>query len=192
MAPILCLLAAYLLGSVVFGILYSRLRGQDVRAQDFPGGSGIYRQYGLGAALAVVAGDMLKGAAAVYLTQRFAPGWEWAATFAVVVGHCYPAFFGFNGGGGIAPFLGAIALAAPRALGLMVLLSLVVMPTYKVFFQKKVGLNVIPAMSLVVLPLGIAGAYWLGGLAAVLAGGVGMALRSFQWLLQGEWKPQKP
>lgn len=189
MTLLLVLLAAYLLGSLVFGILYSRLRGADVRGKDFPGGSGIYRQYGLGAALVVTACDMLKGALAVYLAQRYAPGWEWAATFLVIAGHCYPAFFGFNGGGGIAPFLGAIALAAPRTLGLMVVLSLIVMPTYKFTLQKRLGLNVIPFMSLVVLPCGLLASYWLGGLGAVAAGGVGMALRSVQWLLQGEWKP---
>ncbi len=184
MALMLCLCASYLLGSLVFGIIYSRLRGEDVRGADLPGGSGMYRQYGLAVSLTVTALDMLKGALAVYVTQRYAPGWEWAATFLAVLGHCYPVFFGFNGGGGIAPFLGAAALAAPRALAFMVLLSLIVMPTYKAFLQKKVGLNVIPFMTLVVLPCTLLASPWVGGLAVVAAGTAGMALRTLQWWLE--------
>ena len=44
---------SYLLGSVVMGILYSRLRGDDIRSRDLPGGSGTFRQYGRQAAVLV-------------------------------------------------------------------------------------------------------------------------------------------
>lgn len=184
---LLCLLSAYLLGSLVWGALYSRLRGHGA-PRDLPGGSGTYRQYGLGAALLVVAGDMLKGVAAVAIAQRWAPGWAWAATFSVVLGHCYPGFFGFcGGGGGIAPLLGALMLAAPRALAVTLLLALLLMPLYKRFLQPRLGLNVIPAVTVAALPLGALSAYWLGGLSAVLSGGAAVALRALQWLLEDAW-----
>ena len=178
------LLAAYLLGSVVFGVIYSRLRGDDVRGRDMPGGSGMFRQYGLAPALLISALDILKGVLAVYLAQRFAPGWEWAATVLVILGHCYPVFFRFSGGGGIAPLLGALAVAAPKTLLLMILLSLVVMPAYKYTIQKKVGLNVIPFMSAVVIPISIVASVWLGGTLALILGGAAMAVRSVQLLIE--------
>ncbi|MFC6591874.1 glycerol-3-phosphate acyltransferase [Deinococcus lacus] len=104
---------AYLVGSVVVGILYSRLRGEDIRARDLPGGSGTYRQYGLSAALTVTALDILKGALATWPLHVLAPEWTWLAVGSAVLGHCYPLFFGGRGGGGIAPLIGALAVAAP-------------------------------------------------------------------------------
>lgn len=178
------LLAAYLIGSVVFGVIYSHLRGDEVRGRDMPGGSGMFRQYGLGPALTISVLDILKGVLAAYLAQRFTLGWEWAAMFLVIIGHCYPVFFRFNGGGGIAPMLGALLIVAPKTLLLMVLLSLIVMPLYKATIQKRVGLNAIPFMSAVVLPISVVASFWLGGTLALIVGGLGMALRSVQLLIE--------
>ena len=175
---------AYLLGSVVFGVIYSRLRGEDVRGRDLPGGSGMFRQYGLGPALLISLLDILKGVLAAYLAVRFAPEWVWAATVLVIIGHCYPVFFRFNGGGGIAPLLGALLIAAPKTLLLMIVLSLIVMPTYKATLQKRVGLNVIPFMTLVVLPISIVASLWLGGTWALVLGGAAMLTRSLQLMIQ--------
>ena len=184
MTVFLVLLTAYLLGSVVFGVIYSHLRGDDVRGRDMPGGSGMFRQYGLGPALTISVLDILKGVLAASLAVQFAPGWAWAATLLVIIGHCYPVFFRFSGGGGIAPMLGAMLIIAPRTLLLMVLLSFVVMPLYKATLQKKVGLNVIPFMSAVVLPISVVASLWLGGTLALIAATLGMAARSVQLLIE--------
>ncbi|WP_293913520.1 glycerol-3-phosphate acyltransferase [Deinococcus sp.] len=184
LTTLLVLLAAYLLGSVVFGVIYSHFRGDDVRGRDMPGGSGMFRQYGLAAALLITVLDILKGVLAAYLALRFAPGWAWAAMFLVIIGHCYPVFFRFNGGGGIAPMLGALLVTAPWTLLVMVSMSLIVMPLYKATIQKRVKLNVIPFMSAVVLPLSILASIWLGGTLALFAGGLGMAVRSLQLLIE--------
>lgn len=184
MTVFLVLLAAYLLGSVVFGVIYSHLRGDEVRGRDMPGGSGMFRQYGLGPALTISVLDILKGVLAAYLAIRLAPNWAWAAMFLVIIGHCYPVFFHFNGGGGIAPMLGAMLVVAPKTLLLMVLLSLIVMPLYKATIQKKIGLNVIPFMSAVVLPISVVASLWLGGTLALIAATLGMAARSVQLLIE--------
>jgi len=180
----LVLLAAYLLGSVVFGVIYSHLRGDEVRGRDMPGGSGMFRQYGLAPALIISALDILKGVLAAFLATRFAPEWAWAAMFLVIIGHCYPVFFRFSGGGGIAPMLGALLIIAPKTLLLMILLSLIVMPLYKATIQKKVGLNVIPFMSAVVLPISVVASLWLGGTLALIAATLGMGARSVQLLIE--------
>ncbi len=184
MTVFLVLLAAYLLGSVVFGVIYSHLRGDEVRGRDMPGGSGMFRQYGLAPALIISALDILKGVLAAFLATRFAPEWAWAAMLLVIIGHCYPVFFRFSGGGGIAPMLGALLIIAPKTLLLMILLSLIVMPLYKATIQKKVGLNVIPFMSAVVLPISVVASLWLGGTLALIAATLGMGARSVQLLIE--------
>ena len=111
---------AFLLGSLVSGVLYSRARGADIRDRDLPGGSGTWRQFGRGAGILVSAGDILKGIVAALLARALVPqGGEALAalvTGAVVAGHCYPVFFGFRGGGGIAPLLGALLVFTPGVL----------------------------------------------------------------------------
>lgn len=179
-------LIAYLLGSLVAGIVYSRWRGEDIRGRDLPGGSGTFRQYGRGAAVLVTLLDMLKGAAAVYLAHLLAPGWSQAgglAVAAVVLGHCYPLFFRFAGGGGIAPLLGAMLVAAPRTTLLLLLFAALVMPLYRVTLQKRVGLNVIPFTTALTVPVGLLLAWRFGGFWELLAGGLAMALRAVHLLL---------
>jgi len=178
------IILAYLLGSLSFGIIYSRLRGTDVRTQDLPGGSGIYRSYGLGPAITVVILDVLKGALAAYAAQRLTPGWEWTAVFAVVTGHNYPIYFRFNGGGGIAPFIGALAVTAPLTITATLAVALTFMPLYKRFLQVRIGLNVIPATAAVALPIGLLIAARTGGWRDLLAGAVAMAVRAAHLLKQ--------
>ncbi|WP_027482813.1 glycerol-3-phosphate acyltransferase, partial [Deinococcus pimensis] len=152
MSAALVLVVAYLLGSVSFGILYSRLRGRDVREVDAPGGSGIYRQYGLGPAVAVSLLDILKGALAVLVARAVDPQLAWLAVGGVVLGHNYPVFFRFDGGGGIAPLLGGLAVSAPVPLLALLAAGLVTMPLYKVTLQRHVKFNVIPAAAVVAVP----------------------------------------
>lgn len=182
--PAFVALLAYLLGSLSFGILYSRARGEDVRRVDAPGGSGIYRQYGWRAALLVVALDVLKGVLAVLLARLLAPEWTWLAVLGVVLGHNYPVFFRFDGGGGIAPLLGALSVSAPVALTAALAGAFVFMPLYRALLQPRLKLNVIPAAAALAVPLGLLIAARAGGLPDVLAGGAAMAVRAVQLLRQ--------
>lgn len=93
------LVLAYLLGSLVGGLLFF----PEVRERDLPGGSGVFRRKGPGAAALVVAWDVAKGVLAALLTP---PEWRPWAGMAAVAGHNWPLFFRFRGGGGIAPSLG--------------------------------------------------------------------------------------
>jgi acyl-phosphate glycerol 3-phosphate acyltransferase len=182
MSALLVGVSAYLLGSVSFGILYSRLRGRDVREVDAPGGSGIYRQYGLWPALTVTLLDILKGTLAALLARVVDPQFVWLAVGAVVLGHNYPVFFRFDGGGGIAPLLGGLALAAPVALLALLGTAALFMPLYKAALQRTVKLNVIPATAVVAVPVGLVVAALYGGLAAMLAGALAMAVRAVHLL----------
>lgn len=176
---------SYLLGSLVAGVVYSRRRGDDIRGRDLPGGSGTYRQYGRGAAVLVSALDILKGALAVWLAAEVAPGSGALATFGVVLGHCYPVFFGWRGGGGIAPFLGAMLVVAPWTILATLALALAVIPLYKATAQSRLRLNAIPFAAALALPVGALIAARLGGLGAFLAGSAAMALRAGHLLAEG-------
>lgn len=176
---------SYLLGSLVMGVFYSRARGEDIRGRDLPGGSGTYRQYGKAAGVGVALADMLKGAAAVALARWLTPEATWLATLGVVLGHCYPVFFGFRGGGGIAPLIGAMMVAAPKTMLGIWAAALILMPLYRLTLQKQVKLNVIPFVAAVVVPFGL----WLstrwGGFADFLAGSLVMLGRAAHMLWQG-------
>lgn len=120
------LLGGYLLGSVSFAVLTSRLFGlADPRSYGSgnPGATNVLRSGSKAAALLTLLGDALKGALAVWLVRRFGPQFglgEAAAAWAGVaafVGHLYPVFFNFKGGKGVATFLGVV-LAIQPGLGL--------------------------------------------------------------------------
>lgn len=109
-APLL-ILAAYLIGSLTFGVIVSRLRGADIRTRDLPGGSGVFRQMGPVWAAVVIILDVLKGALVFFLSQLGEQPWLIPAlAVAVVAGHNWPLYFGFRGGGGIAPSVGFLLL----------------------------------------------------------------------------------
>ena len=126
----IALVAAYLLGSVPFAIISSRLFGlADPRSYGSgnPGATNVLRSGSKGAAVLTLLGDMMKGWLAVFLAQTYAPLHGLGSFFigvvalAVFLGHLYPVFLHFKGGKGVAtaagvllamdPLLGAFALA---------------------------------------------------------------------------------
>jgi acyl phosphate:glycerol-3-phosphate acyltransferase len=189
---------AYLMGSVQVGILYSRWRGQDIRSQDAPGGSGIYRTYGWGAAILVTLLDMAKGVlvALITLTLESSIGpnigpsmgsssiLPWTI-FAVVMGHNYPLFFGFNGGAGIATGYGALLPSRGGDALSLLLLLIVVAVLYKYTLQKWLKIFTIPFASFISLAIMLAVSYGRGqGFLELLAFTLPMLVRSVQLLLQ--------
>lgn len=116
-------LAAYLLGSVNFGILVSKLFYKDDVRQHGSGNAGstnILRTYGKKAAIATLLGDMGKGVLAVVLGRAIfgmIPGAAiyggYVAAIFAVLGHLWPIWFGFKGGKGVAVAAGAILASNP-------------------------------------------------------------------------------
>ena len=114
---LLVLASAYLLGSLSFAVIVSRLMGlPDPRGvgSGNPGATNMLRSGRKGAALLTLAGDLAKGWAAVALAVQATPKLELApwvvegAVLAVFLGHVFPLFFGFRGGKGVATALGAL------------------------------------------------------------------------------------
>ena len=123
-------LVAYLIGSISFAVVVSRLYGlPDPRTfgSRNPGATNMLRGGNRQAALWTLIGDTLKGVLAVLLAQAVLPAgpqaetWLALATLAVFLGHLFPVFFGFAGGKGVATAAG-ILLALDWPLGLCTLL----------------------------------------------------------------------
>jgi glycerol-3-phosphate acyltransferase PlsY len=123
--------AAYLLGSISFAVLVSRLMGlPDPRSYGSknPGATNVLRSGSKLAAALTLVGDTGKGALAVGLAALYtgeAPIASYDAPTAgalALLGHVYPVFLGFKGGKGVATAAGVL-LAIHPALGLGTLAS---------------------------------------------------------------------
>ena len=114
------LLLGYLLGAIPFGLLLTRATGKgDIRnvGSGNIGATNVLRVGGKGLAAATLVLDALKGAAAVLLARWLWPGSEHFAAAGALIGHLYPAWLKFQGGKGVATFLGVlIPLCWPAAL----------------------------------------------------------------------------
>lgn len=110
-------LVAYLIGSVSFAVVVSRLYGlPDPRGHGSgnPGATNVLRTGKKSAAVLTLLGDTLKGVAAVLLAKWATAIWSlpgyapYLAALAVFLGHLFPVFFGFRGGKGVATALGVL------------------------------------------------------------------------------------
>ncbi|MCE1183300.1 MAG: glycerol-3-phosphate 1-O-acyltransferase PlsY [Rhodocyclales bacterium] len=125
MQTALALFAAYLLGSIPFAMISSKLFGlADPRTYGSgnPGATNVLRSGNKKAALFTLIGDALKGTLAVIVAQQVVLSDTVVAlvALAVFLGHLYPVFLKFKGGKGVATAAGVL-LALDPWLGLGVL-----------------------------------------------------------------------
>jgi acyl phosphate:glycerol-3-phosphate acyltransferase len=113
---------AYLLGSLSFAILLSRLAGgPDPRASGSgnPGATNMLRVAGKRLAIFTLVGDLLKGLLPILLADLLGFNLQQQAWIglAAVIGHLYPVYFNFRGGKGVATAAGMLlGLYPPAAL----------------------------------------------------------------------------
>lgn len=108
---ILGVLLAYLLGSIPFGLLLSKMAGAgDVRkiGSGNIGATNVLRTGKKGLAAATLLLDIGKGTVAVLITAYFNPDLAAMAGFAAFLGHVYPVWLNFKGGKGVAIFVGVL------------------------------------------------------------------------------------
>jgi glycerol-3-phosphate acyltransferase PlsY len=131
MPTIAFVLIAYLIGSISFAVVTSKLFGlPDPRTfgSKNPGATNVLRTGKKAAAAVTLLGDAAKGWLAVFLAQHFAQAYGVndvgiaGVALAVFLGHVFPVFFSFQGGKGVATALG-ILLALNVWMGLAVLAS---------------------------------------------------------------------
>ena len=129
MLAALAILLAYLLGSVPFAVVSSRLFGlADPRSYGSgnPGATNVLRTGNKKAAALTLFGDLAKGWLAVFLAQTFGPDFGYSTglvgfvALAVFFGHLFPVFLHFKGGKGVATAAGVL-LAIDPVFGAIVL-----------------------------------------------------------------------
>ncbi|MFG5409702.1 glycerol-3-phosphate 1-O-acyltransferase PlsY [Piscinibacter sakaiensis] len=136
--PLAVVLASYLLGSLSFAVIVSRLMGlSDPRSYGSgnPGATNVLRSGNKLAAVLTLLFDALKGAVPVLLVQQFGgahglgEATAAAAGLAAFLGHLWPVFFRFQGGKGVATAAGAI-LALNPWLGLATLATWLIIAVF--------------------------------------------------------------
>ena len=146
---LIAILAAYLLGSLSFGVIVSRALGlNDPRTfgSKNPGATNVLRSGSKVAAIVTLLLDAAKGWLPVVLVQAYGQpyglgeGTLAGVGFAAFIGHLYPVFFRFQGGKGVATALGVL-------LGLNIWLALATLLTFAImaFFFRYVSLASIVA-----------------------------------------------
>src|SRR5437763_15208105 len=129
LATLAVVACAYLVGSVSFAVVASKLfRLPDPHGYGSgnPGATNVLRTGNKAAAALTLAGDALKGTLAVWLAYRLGASWGDAslatagAALAVFLGHLYPVFHRFAGGKGVATAAGVVfALSLQLGLGVV-------------------------------------------------------------------------
>jgi glycerol-3-phosphate acyltransferase PlsY len=117
MLTVVFIIAAYLLGSISFAVITSKLFGlADPRTYGSgnPGATNVLRSGKKAAAALTLLGDAAKGWLAVFLAIHFSPNdvsytvLAAAVSLAVFIGHLFPVFLHFKGGKGVATALGVL------------------------------------------------------------------------------------
>lgn len=162
------LVLAYLLGSLSFAVLVSRLFGlPDPRSHGSgnPGATNMLRTGRKSAAVLTLLGDMAKGWFAVWLAGHAVVQFNlvhevvYGAALMVFLGHLYPVFFGFKGGKGVATALGVLVALSP-------LMGLVCLVTWAVVFAVTRISSLAALVAVLVAPIF---AYFMIDNAAVMA-----------------------
>ncbi|MDC7703327.1 glycerol-3-phosphate 1-O-acyltransferase PlsY [Vogesella indigofera] len=116
------ILGAYLIGSLSFAVIVTRLMKMDdprTYGSKNPGATNVLRSGKKLAAVLTLLGDGVKGWLAVFLVASFGPAYGLGeqqvamAGLAVLFGHMWPVFFGFKGGKGVATAVGVLLAFSP-------------------------------------------------------------------------------
>ena len=184
LAMVFCVVVPYLLGSVNFAVVFSKImHHDDVRGHGSgnAGTTNMLRTYGMKAAIPTLLCDILKGVISTLLGLLIMPyntGFAYIAALMCMLGHAFPIYYGFKGGKCVATFAGALLVLNPLV-WILLLLSFVLI----VYLSRYVSLgsvicaaavpilnNIMPFI-LVTLPDGtIAGVPYQGIIASVLMG----------------------
>jgi glycerol-3-phosphate acyltransferase PlsY len=109
---VVAFLLGYLLGSIPFGLILTRLAGtKDLRSigSGSIGATNVLRTGSKALAVGTLLGDALKGTVAVVITGYYGgPNAAMLAAFGAFLGHLYPVWLKFRGGKGVATYIGVL------------------------------------------------------------------------------------
>ena len=171
MYGLIAVIISYFIGGFLTAGIIASIRRVDLRKKGSGnfGATNALRVFGPFVATLVLLGDIAKGVLGVWVGLRLGGSKEVAALcgLALIIGHNWPLFFGFQGGKGIATTLGAIILLVPKT-------AMVVLPLWLlvVLLTRYVSL----ASLLAALALPVATYFFYPGQELVLLFAAGAAL----------------
>ena len=184
LAMVFCIVVPYLLGSINFAVVFSKLmHHDDVRGHGSgnAGTTNMLRTYGMKAAIPTLICDILKGVISTglgLLIMPYATGFAYISALMCMLGHAFPIYYGFKGGKCVATFAGALLVLNPLA-WILLLLSFVLI----VYLSRYVSLgsvicaavfpilnNIMPAVIFTMPDGTVAGVPYQGIIASVLMG----------------------
>ena len=126
---------SYLLGSIPFGLIYTKIAGiEDIRkvGSGNIGATNVLRTGNKQVAAYTLLSDITKGSLAVLITNKFYLEYNLLSFLIVYLGHIFPVWLKFKGGKGVATFIGGI-LVINYILGLVFLITwLIVAKVFKI------------------------------------------------------------
>ena len=134
-ASLCAVVCSYLIGSISFAVVVSRVMGMaDPRTYGSgnPGATNVLRSGNKTAAILTLLGDLLKGLVAVLAVKWLAARWGYGdgtvamAALAVFAGHLFPVFHRFQGGKGVATAAGVLMAIHPAVGGATLLTWLII------------------------------------------------------------------
>ena len=118
-------LSSYVLGSIPFGLILTKIFiNKDIRkiGSKNIGATNVLRTGSKSIAILTLLLDILKGCAAVLITEVYFPNLIFLSGLAAFLGHIFPVWLKFNGGKGVATYLGILLILSLK-LGLIFCLS---------------------------------------------------------------------
>ncbi|MDP8234041.1 MAG: glycerol-3-phosphate 1-O-acyltransferase PlsY [Candidatus Saelkia tenebricola] len=136
MKTILIVFCSYLIGSVPFAYIISKMLSRvDIRDEGSGnvGATNVLRVVGFFPGVAVLLLDILKGVLVIKIAQLFiGENFVYLVGLAVIVGHCWSPFLKFKGGKGVATTLGVLLAVEPGYLFYTVIVWLLVFLLFKI------------------------------------------------------------
>ena len=123
-------MAAFIIGSIPFGLLLARMKGKDPRKHGSGniGATNIARVIGKKWGLVTLFADILKGLVPVLLAEAAGLDTFYLALtgLGAVLGHCYSVFLLFHGGKGVATAAGVFLALCPKAVAVAAVVFFIV------------------------------------------------------------------
>ncbi|MBA1157177.1 glycerol-3-phosphate 1-O-acyltransferase PlsY [Microvirga mediterraneensis] len=163
---LVALIFGYLLGSIPFGLIFTRMAGLgDVRkiGSGNIGATNVLRTGRKGLAAATLLGDALKGTVAVVVAAQWGTQFAIVAALGAFLGHLFPVWLRFKGGKGVATFIGVLIGLKPLAALIFCLIWLGV-----AFVSKYSSLSALIASAATPVVLWLLGEPGMAGVAIIL------------------------
>ena len=146
---ILVAVGSYLIGSISFSIIMSRLLGGDVRSKGSgnAGATNMARVYGIVPGVITWLLDVLKTVFCIWAGSKLLGDWGLTlAGTACIIGHCFPVYYGFKGGKGV-----SVGCALALMIDLRVFACVMAVFILLAFSTKKVSLASVSATTSILL-----------------------------------------